>query len=616
MTKSSTSKQTATTATQAWDMLKKKGLETNGRDQDLVNLLHNSLGTIQGQLADLKFDDALKSASLEQFIRAFFISASPYVDMLKDIMQWFEKSEAKKGPHEWRLAWDGGDIPELQHFRTYLRDLEDLTKPVEIPAISFRNCWDLVDILDKTPSAQKAKKLIFQKNYQSLSKRAQDFAFYYEYEFNISKLSEMEAPSAAWLTDVLNIIRCASSQLTRVGLSGHSKARENARKLNYARTEEDGLAIDSLCMNETDLWLLQLVARAGAILDTPADQTLIGSDMEAFFGSMQRKTYIATESIEIFTAFLELPLWERRHEFYSAWIASRIIEACSEHSQDLLHDKGVISLPFKRTEVARILTAHPVRTLFSERRSPLDDPKGKGRSKNVQPDFGIWHESTSGEVCDLIVEVKHYLNPAKTSWTHVIEDYANAHPSATIVLVNYGPPGNAMDAVCPDVRSRCHLVGNLRPRQLSGIAELSRLVRVAVGPVSRFNQQRQNGEAKSDFAVILDRSSSMPLDLDARIDILTNLVKSFSASHAGVATYQANEYWPTKNGGIDIAAKHPSNMETGFTEILFNFLENFPELLFITDDDGESYLDRNKLRVHEIAPASPGIRVLLISLCS
>lgn len=612
MTKNSSTELAATTASQAWDMLHKRGLEINGRDKDLVDLLHSALGTIPGQVPHSTFDELLRSTSLEQFIRAFFLSASPYVDMLKDILRWFEKAEAKKGPHGWTLAWDGGDIPELQHFREYLRDVEARIALVELPAISFKNCWELIEHLNKAPGAQHARKLLFQKNYRALPKWAQNFAYNYEYIFDTSKMSRPGTSCAAWLKDVWNIIRCATSQLDQVGLSGRSKASKNARKLNYARTVEDGLAIDSLCMNETDFWLLELVACAGAILESPADQALIGKQMEAFFGSMERRTFVAEVGIESFTAFLELPVWERRHEFFSAWIASRIIDACGDHQQEVLHDKGVIALPFKCTEVTRILTAVPVRTLFSERRTPLNNPKGKGRSENVQPDFGIWHGTTSGDVCDLVVEVKHYLRPAKTSWTHVIEDYANAHPSATIVLVNYGESGNAMDAVCSDVKSRCHLIGNLRPRQLSAISALSDLVRRAVGPVF----QGVRGGAETPLAVILDRSSSMGLDLDARIRIVRRQVDAFGASHVGVATFGANEYWLAEDEGVEAAANIPSNSEARFTDILSIFLKKFPELVFVTDDDGSGYLDRDKLHVHEVTPALAGVRVLRVALCS
>lgn len=266
--------------------------------------------------------------------------------------------------------------------------------------------------------------------------------------------------------------------------------------------------------------------------------------------------------------------------------------------------------------LTRILTAVPVRILFSERRTPLSNPKGKGRSENVQPDFGIWHGPTSGDVCDLVVEVKHYLRPAKTSWTHVIEDYANAHPSATIVLVNYGQSGNAMDAVCSDAKSRCRLIGNLRPRQPSAIAELSDLVRRAVGPVFRVDQQGVRGGAETPLAVILDRSSSMGLDLDARIRIVRRQVDAFGASHVGVATFGANEYWLADDEGVDAAANIPSDSEARFTDILSIFLKKFPELVFVTDDDGSDYLDRDKLRVHEVTPALAGVRVLRVALRS
>ncbi|WP_415301683.1 hypothetical protein [Alcaligenes sp. SJTW-7] len=614
MTMDSPAVQVATTATQAWDMLCKRGLEIPGRDDDLVELLCYALRASQGQDQDSTLDKMLQSISLEEFIRAFFQSATPYVDMLKDILRWFEQADAKKGPHGWKLAWDGGDIQELKHFRESLRKLEKCTAMVELPAISFDNCWKLIEHLGKAPSAQRARRLVFDENYQSLPKSAQNFAYFYKYAFDISQISPLGASCDSWLIDVWNIIRCATLQLNQIGISGQLKARENAQKLNYARTKEDGLAVDSLCTNETDYWLLQLIACASAIVDSHAEQTLICNEMEAFFDSMERRSFVTEVSVESFTTFLDLPLWERRHEFFSAWIATRIIDACGEHEQELLHEKGVITLPFRCTEVARVLTANPVRTLFSERRSPLSNPKGKGRSQNVQPDFSIWHSTPAGDLCDLVVEVKHYLRPAKTNWVHVIEDYADAHPMATIVLLNYGKPGNAMSAVRSDVKSRCQLIGNLRPGQPSAIAVLSDLVKRAVGPVFRTAHKGVRCASDTPMAVILDRSFSMKLAFEARREILTRQVEVFGASHVGVATIDANVIWQAKDCGVHAVADSQGNSETRFTEVISNFLDSFSEVIFITDDEGNSNLDREELCVREVMPAQEGVRVLQIAL--
>ncbi|MEF9964539.1 MAG: hypothetical protein RR779_09230 [Comamonas sp.] len=606
--------QAATTASQAWDMLCKRGLEIPGRDDDLADLLYHALRESQEQDRKSTLEKMLQSASLEEFIRAFFQSATPYVDMLKDILRWFEHADAKKGPNGWKLAWDGGDIQELKHFQESLRKWEKCTAMVELPVISLDNCWKLIEHLEKAPSAQRARELVFDGNYQSLPKSAQNFAYFYKYAFDISQISPLAVSCDSWLKDVWNIIRCAILQLNQLGISGQLKARENAQKLNYATTEQDGLAVDSLCKNETDFWLLQLIACACAIVDSHTEQKLICEEMEAFFESMERRSFVTEVSVESFTTFLDLPLWQHRHEFFSAWIASKIIDACGEHELELLHDKGVITLPFRCTEVARVLTANPVRTLYSERRSPLSNPKGKGRSQNVQPDFSIWRSTSAGDLCDLVVEVKHYLRPSKTSWAHVIEDYADAHPMATIVLVNYGKPGNAMSAVRFDVMSRCQLIGNLRPGQPSAIAKLSDLVKGTVGRVFRTAKQGVKCTSATSKAVILDRSFSMKLDLDSRREIITRQVDVFGASHVGVATIDANEVWQAKDSGVDAVAESHGNSETRFTEVISSFLDSFSEVIFITDDEGSAYLDRKVLCVCEVTPAKEDVRVLQIAL--
>ena len=609
---SSTATRAAATAADAWDLLQQRGLEIPGRDGDLAELLHRALQESLDNGPASSFEQALASASLEQFVRAFFQSAAPYVDMLKDILWWFEQADARQGPRGWKLAWGGGDIPQLQYFRQWLRELETRSVVLDCPALGFDDAWTLIEILTQAPGAQQAQALLLRGNYRALPASVQNFAYYYKYGYD-KPLPLAPPPGApAWLTDLWTLLRCARLQLERAGIEGQCGARERARALQYATTQEDGLAVDSLCMLETDLWLLQLAACLGALLESPADQALVAHDMEHFLGALHSRSFIADETLESLTAFVDLPLWGHRHAFYSAWIASKIIDACAEHEQHLVHEHGVIALPFKRTEVAQVLTARPRRTLFSERRAPLANPQGKGRSQNVQPDFSIWHSTPSGEVCDLVVEVKHYLSPAKKSWAHVMEDYAQAHPAATVVLINYGAPGNAMSAVRSGIAGRCRLIGNCRPGRGAAIDELSALVQQAVGPVWRTATRSSQAAGQPPALVVLDRSHSMTLAHDARAALIGQLVDAFHASHVAVATYDANVLWHASLEGIDAAAGYQGNGEGRFTEILLKFLVLFPELVFITDADGSSYLDQTRLDVHAVASAFDGVSVLQI----
>jgi hypothetical protein len=604
----------ASTAIDAWNALLAHGLETPGRDDDLMDVLHGALQKGGRDDNAGTFDEAVRAASLEEFVRAFFKSAMPYVDMLKDILKWFERAGAKQGPSGWRLAWDGGDIPELQHFREWISALETRTVTIEHPAISFDNCLVLVKKLGNAPSAAHVRELISQQNYRDLPASIRQFAYGYEHWYE--DIATLPAPPAgpAWLVDIWNIIRRALTELGWEGVSGRGEAFGRARAMCGAKTADNGLALDSLCMLESDLWLLRLVASYGAILASPSEQGRIGPHIEEFFGTMPRVSFIAEDDIETFAAFLDLPLWARRHEFFSAWIASRMIEACGDHEQELLHDKGVIALPFKRTEVSRIRSSRPERILFSERRTPLDDPKGKGRSENVQPDFSIWRSGPLGDVCDLVVEVKHYLQPAKTSWANVFEDYAAAHPSATVVLVNYGRPGTALDAVSAEMKSRCRLIGNLRPARQAALDELTELVSRAVGPVFRGAVVPDGGVARTRLALVLDRSYSMKAEQESLRAILKQYAEAYGASKVAIAAFDAGAVWDANAPGFDAAVNYARNSETMFTDILSRLLFDHPELIFITDADGKGVLDRHVLGVYELDSLPDGTEVVRVAM--
>lgn len=590
----------ATTATDAWNLLHSRGLEVPGRDSDLVQMLRDALVVDDGTSGPISFQGALAASSLEQFVRAFFDSAAPYVDMLKDILTWFEQAGAKEGPQGWKLAWDGGEIPELQHFRQWMAALAGPIQAVEHPALSFADCWRLIEKLTPAPAVTRTRQLIGKENYRALPASIADFA--YGYDFDYEAISNLPPPGAApaWMHSIWNIIRRALTEFSSRDMN-RPRALACAKMLNYARTVDDGFALDSLCMLETDLWLLSLVASYGALLDSPADQAVVGAQIEAWFATIPVTTFLAADNIGALTAFLDLPLWGRRHEFFSAWIASKIIDGCGDHDLELLHESGVIALPFKKTELARVQSSRPLRVLFAERRSPLIDPIGDGRLANVQPDFSLWHTSSTDEVCDLVVEVKHYLSPARKSWTHVFEDYAAAHPRATVVLVNYGKGGNAIMDVSPAIRARCKLIGNLRPGHPDSIAQLTDAVRTAVGPVVPARARNPGSGAGNGALILVDRSHSTRVGGDALRAYLEQFSGQFGASHVGVAAVDAGlSCWKADAAGFDAIASFPKNLEIEFTGILLEKLGEFAEIVFLTDGDGDAAVDRTSVCVEDL----------------
>jgi hypothetical protein len=118
-------------------------------------------------------------------------------------------------------------------------------------------------------------------------------------------------------------------------------------------------------------------------------------------------------------------------------------------------ENGCFHIPFKATPVATFTRWEPAVTLWAELRSPLRNPKGKGRKENIQPDYTLAIDRTGGasvppqpapgEVM-VVVECKQYLKANKMSFKNALHDYASGHPGAQVVLVNYGPAAPSIAA--------------------------------------------------------------------------------------------------------------------------------------------------------------------------
>jgi hypothetical protein len=118
---------------------------------------------------------------------------------------------------------------------------------------------------------------------------------------------------------------------------------------------------------------------------------------------------------------------------------------------------------FRETLVATIYSSPAPFRLISEKRSPLDHPKGDGRTGGVQPDHGLWSTEHSKPICRMAVEVKHYKSSAKRKFIFIFEDYARALSEADVYLVNYGPTGEAVYEVPRPLDRRCYAIEYLMP---------------------------------------------------------------------------------------------------------------------------------------------------------
>lgn len=175
---------------------------------------------------------------------------------------------------------------------------------------------------------------------------------------------------------------------------------------------------------------------------------------------------------------LSLPIWERRHDLYSAWVGARIVQALGDdavvHSSD-----GAIRYSFAGTHLASCRTngGGPLH-LWSELRSPLANPRGRHRLKAIQPDYSLQQEPiTYPNSSRLVVECKQYLKASSRGFADALSDYARGRPLAKIVLVNYGPAdAGILDLVEETLRARSFIIGQFQPGNPASCQQFEEIV--------------------------------------------------------------------------------------------------------------------------------------------
>ena len=242
----------------------------------------------------------------------------------------------------------------------------------------------------------------------------------------------------------------------------------------------------------------------------------------------------------------------------------------------------------------------------------MDTPIGRGRVGSVQPDFGIWARGRQPDRCVMIVEVKHYKRQARENFQHALIDYANAHPLATVVLVNYGPVGSSFTDLPDGVRDRCLLIGHMHPQCAAAREKFRDVVSGCVGEPAR-----DIWRLEPDFVpecVVIDTSISMSniLDSDWFRSFICGLrdrgveeLFLIDSEVRDIVTASTLEEWLDSN---------KLGISTDLAGPLSKLLDRNGRILVVTDSDGFSGLHAVSGTITELEIGSEaGVRVLELS---
>lgn len=582
-------------ALSAWtDLVARGGVEPAERDADLVAMLRAKLGP-----GDRCLEETLARVSLADLLHAVFDAVVPFVEMLRDLLAYFERADAEEGPASWVLA-PGESIAELEkHFERTVEVFRKLESTVEVPVVAAGDYWRVIEPL-------RAHNIISLAMSSALPGDRADptapllqawLAEYREGRFSALPFDLMTFASFPRIALLANI---AMVWDTITELWGRERSgRRRGRTAGDEVDRDDLYAPSTVSFLESDYLVGQLIAGLGAaaVLTPPELQQL--DDSLAPVESLPRVMKAVRIDIRDVERILKLPIWRRRHELYAAWIATELLRALVGHEIEYHTEGGTLPFAFREFRLATITSAARPLALLAEKRSPLiGRARGKGRKKNVQPDYVLWEGPPTGGASRVVIECKHYKRAATTSFAAALDDYARSHERAEVHLVNYGPVGDVLPLVSAQLRARCHAFGHLTPHAKGLRDELRRRIRAQVGePVVRWSRPRgpEVTSAASSLAarvLAVDVSGSMRAVLGTLWirSRARQLASAYSLGTVAAADVTVLGTWTASDEGLE-AALACQGGGTSLAAPISALLGTHDEVVLVTDPEGLRDID-------------------------
>jgi hypothetical protein len=447
------------TADALWSAITQKaGLDLKRYDAPLLDELASVL-----HVASSNFGDTLDAngITIERLLFAFLKVIKPYARMTRDIMALFARASASRSNENlkmrFRFADSANDFEfDLENFREWESRWRNVLKSIDAGELSPLDA----DELRHAFLEQGVTYRIEAGRWIEIAPREGEITQW---------LRDAESESPSHLPRVPEIADPILADLIErvwgfLEVSIHSLNRETAVTDS---TTFDAEAIRTIIRGS---YLLSgngsaLCDRLAPILDRipqrPVDVSVLREQLDEL---------------------LSMPVWKRRHEVYSVWVGSRIVDVLGEkatiHSVD-----GTILFSFRASHLATLpLDASQSLQLWTELRTPLQNPIGKGRKAGIQPDYVLTNEPADDPSRSLIVvECKQYLQASKSNFGAAVIDYARGHPNAFILLVNYGPWNGILpersELLDPSGRSRTRIIGQFHPDSPVALREFEAIFR-------------------------------------------------------------------------------------------------------------------------------------------
>lgn len=470
---------TTLTASELWDRLQfEAGLEIrlksgrNGRDMDFEDAVIADLEsqgltistgkTSLGQL--LKFDAKAKSPriSTERLLIAILNSQRGFAAMMDDILQTLISANATRGENEMRFGFTFSDprnpvSQTLQHFREEQQQVRRVLESRFYPASSSQlwSIWSQLTGISSNIVLTVAHEV-----------RVNSFPLppilagtqYADVDSKLKTLMRFVGELRHWCRSYASTRNEFLDKTAVIRTSPHVDAEEIERVENWSGAVSDywdGSVVEAICKIEAGI-------NAGKL-----DPGTVDADLKKVLEHLPMRETWVEQTFNQLLDILRLPTWRKRHELYSVWVGSVLLNTARQNAASFqFHTtRSTLSFTFGGSRLASYEYDGSHYDIWAELRSELVGRSAK-RTRGIQPDFRIVRvalDNKIGKNTHFVLECKHYLKPSVLNFTLAATDYARSCPNADTFIVNHGVADHDLlvDAVPEALSPRIKFIGKV-----------------------------------------------------------------------------------------------------------------------------------------------------------
>jgi hypothetical protein len=427
-------------------------------DGDVVESLRSDLALGSStSLSQLLKDPGL---TVERFMAGLLRSLGPYSQMMDDLLRLLEVAGASTSDNSVAIEFDFGKAKkyslELDAFRAWRAEMNRVRRLVNERRWSVDDLWSLPASLWRFSGPAEPSE--WEREYQ---RGRWPKAWLQPARTGLSWLDDPLAKvHRVWQEVLAESMALAPTPADLRELRAYDEQIPSPVQL----ANDDWLALMASIMEELPRYLDRLNRQ-----DRERVARQIATGVERIFERVPRKLGVQDELVSQPFPFLNLPVWKKRDQLYSAWIFTQIAEALDDRGLTYEVKEGKLSFAFAGSHLATTQRGMPIE-VHAELRTPLLRRSDVSGRKAIQPDYSIIAASTPDVkgATYAVVEVKQYSAYAGPNFKKAAIDYCAGRPNATVLLACYGPVGQSFTRTLPKrTKPRVIPVAHLRPQNLA-----------------------------------------------------------------------------------------------------------------------------------------------------